>query len=215
MSEIDLQIPGLYIICASQGSGKSHLIHYLMYKLRKDFAYGLVFTNTFFDNNPFEYIPLKYIHPEYDEKVLEGLMDLQAELVDKGVEKEAFVIFDDCIDDKDEFTSPVLKRLTTQLRHYHITVIFSTQYCNALPPRMRTNAMGVFIFKTDTEISLRALYESYGQTFGAFSNFRDFVMKNTGDFKFIYYNKFVNGEIEDKYKIMRAPEHIPEFKIKY
>ncbi len=65
-------------------------------------------------------------------------MDIQAKQVKKGKSKEAFIIFDECIDDPDQFSCRELKRLTTQQRHYHITVIFSTQYVNQLPPRMRT-----------------------------------------------------------------------------
>lgn len=215
MGDIDIEIPSLSIICASQGSGKSHLIRYLMYKLRKKFSYGLVFTNTFFDDDAYDFIPSKYVHPEYDEVALQKLMDIQAKLVDEGIEKNAFVIFDDCLDDPNEFKSLVLKRLTTQLRHYRITVIFSTQYCNSLPSRMRTNAMSCFMFQTDTEVSLKALFNSYGQKFDSFNDFRKFLMKNTGDFKFIYYNKLETGKITDSYQVMKCPDIIPKFKLSF
>ncbi len=119
-----------------------------MYQLRKKFAFGIVFTNTFFDDNPFDYLPIKYIHPSYDENSLEKLMNIQEKLVKKNKIKKSFVIFDDCLDDEGEFQSRALKRLSTQLRHYHITLIMSTQYTNLLPARMRTNAMIVIIFQS-------------------------------------------------------------------
>lgn len=222
MADIDLQIPGLYIICASQGSGKSHLIHYLMYKLRKKFRYGVIFSNTFFDNDPFPYVDSKYVHPEYDESVLLGLMKMQENMVKVNTDdpknnkiRESFVIFDDCLDDPGQFNSEALRKLSIQLRHYHITVIFATQYCNLIPPRMRTNAMGVFMFKTDADISLHALFNNYGQNFDSFDAFRKYLMKNTGDYKFVYYNKFANGDIDDKYKVMRAPSKLPNFEIEF
>ncbi len=211
---MDIEVPSLIILNGSQGSGKSHVIRYILYTLRKRFAYGLVFTNTFFDGDAFDYIPKKYVHPQYDEEVLEKLMDIQQKLVEQDKIKEAFVIFDDCMDDPDEFKSSVLKRLTTQLRHYHITVIFSTQYVNQLPARMRTNAMAIIIFQTDTEISLKALYQSYGQKFDSFQDFKTYLMDNIGNYNFVYYKK---NELNPKklYTVMKAPKNIPTFKIKY
>ena len=139
---------------------------------------------------------------------------MQEKLVSKGKIREAFVIFDDCLDDPNEFTSPALKRLSTQLRHYHITVIFSTQYCNLLPTRMRANAMIVIIFQTDTKNSLEALFNSYGQKFDTYNDFKNYVMKNLGKYKFIYYNKDnQEKKLSDVYKVMMAPEKIPKFKI--
>lgn len=208
---MEIEVPSLMILNGAQGAGKSHAIKYIMHKLRNTFKYGLVFTNTFFDDNPFDYIPSEYIHPEYDEDVLNNLMDIQKKLIEKDVINEAFVIFDDCMDDPNQFQSSALKRLTTQLRHYHITVIFSTQYANHLPPRMRTNAMAIIIFKTDTEVSLRALYQSYGQHFESFHSFKKFLMKNIGNHKFVYYKK----NSKNKYQVMLAPKNIPKFKIKY
>ena len=216
MDNFNLTTPSLNIIVGAQGLGKSHLIKMIMHKLRKKFDYGIVFTNTFFDNNPFPYIEDEYIHPEYNEKVLENLMDIQAKLIGEGKKKSAFVIFDDCIDDDKEFSSPTLKRLTTQLRHY-LTVIFSTQYCNAIPSRMRTNAMCVFMFHTDTKNSLEALYNSYGQAFETYNDFKKFILEKTSaKYNFIYYNKMQNdNSLENNYKVYRCPAKIPSFKIKF
>ena len=213
---MDIETPSLIIINGTQGSGKSWLIKYMMYKLRKKFSYGLVFTNTFFDNKPFKYIPDLFVHPEYDEEKLIALMDLQAKLVEKGNIKEAFVIFDDCMDDPGQFKSLALKRLTTQCRHYHITVIFSTQYCNHLPARMRTNAMEIIIFSTDAKVALEALYNSYGQKFENYNDFKKYVMENTGNHKFIYYKKkSEEKDLNKLYPVMMAPAKIPNFKIEY
>ncbi len=211
----NLDIPALILIVGAQGLGKSHLIRYLMNKMRKKFDYGLVFTNTFFDDNPFDYIDAEYVHPEYDEDKLQNLMDIQAKLIEKGVKKNAFVIFDDCIDDPNQFNSPVLKRLCTQLRHYNITVIFSTQYCNALPSRMRTNAMSVFMFYTDTKNNLEALYNSFGQSFETYNDFKSFLLSHTGNYKFIYFNKMKSNNQKDNYIVMKCPPKINKFKIKF
>jgi len=181
-----IEIPGLILVNGPQGVGKSHLINYLMYTNRKKFDYGIVFTNTYFEDDSFPYINKKYVHPEYDEEILLTLMQIQKKVVESGNEKQAFVIFDDCID-QEQFKSPVLKRLCTQLRHYFITVIFACQYANLIPPYMRTNCMAVVIFKTDSEINLKALFASYGQAFHNFNSFKNYVMGNLGNQKFIFY----------------------------
>lgn len=214
---MDLQTPALYLLLGSQGKGKTYLLKYLMYQLRKKLKYGIVFTNTFFDNNPFPFIPAKYIHPEYSEEALEELMNIQANSVAKGKVKEAFVIFDDCLDSNDQFKSNALKRLSTQLRHYHITLFMSTQYCNLLPPRIRTNAMGVFIFENDTKINLMSVYESFGQRFDSYGDFKDYVLKNLAQkYSFIYYNKSTTAtKLEDVYEVMICPPKIPKFHIKF
>jgi len=211
---MNIQIPSLILLNAPQGSGKSHLIRYMMYQCRKRFDYGICFSNTFFEDDSFDYIKKKYIHPEYNPDVLSALMKIQSNLIEEGkAVKEAFCIFDDCID-ASQFKCPKLKQLCTQLRHYHITVIFTTQYTNLLPTFMRANAMAVIIFRTDSECNLRALYESYGQLFNNYNEFKNYLMQKLGNYKFVYYDKrHVNEDIEDTYRIMLAPERIPKFQL--
>ena len=211
---IELEIPALYIINSPQGGGKSHLIRYLMYINRKKFDYGLVFSNTFFDGDSFDYVKKEYVHPEYNEEALQKLMDIQQELISKNIIKEAYVIFDDCIE-KEQFSSETLKQLTIQLRHFHITLIFATQYANLVPTRMRSNCMGTFIFATDSECNLKALYASYGQQFNNYQDFKNYLIKNTGNHKFLYYSKkHTSDDLCSTYRVMICPAKIPKFKLK-
>lgn len=150
------------------------------------------------------------MHPEYNPDVVTKLMEIQS----KNQAKNAFCVFDDCIDAA-QFKCPKLKQLCTQLRHYRITVIFATQYANLLPSWMRTNAMGVVIFRTDSESNLMALRKEYGQLFDSFNEFKNYIIKNLGNYRFVYYDKrHVNENVEDTYKIMVAPEKIPKFHFK-
>lgn len=216
---MNLTVPALYLLCGSQGKGKSHLIKYIMHELQNKFELGIIFTNTFFDDNPFPFIKKKYIYPHYDETALINLMNIQKKCIENGIRNEAFCIFDDCLE-KEQFRSQALLDLCTQLRHYHITVIFSTQYCNALPPRIRTNAMSVFIFDSDTRVNLESIYDSYAQRFDSYTLFKNYVFDNLKEkYNFIYYDKTKERErdekMEDIYEIMRCPRDIPDFKIKF
>ncbi len=211
---MDIEIPGLLIINSEQGGGKTHLIRYLMHKYRHSFDFGIVFTNTYFEDGSFDYIDKKYVHPEYNPDILANLMKLQMGLIIEKTLKEAFVIFDDSIE-KDQFACPILKNLCTQLRHYHIMVIFATQYANILPTWMRANTMSVVIFKSDSECNLKALFASYGQGFGKFERFKNYIAENLGDYKFIFYDKKASGDIAKKFPVMRCPAKIPKFKLRF
>lgn len=183
--------------------------------IEKKFFNGICFTNTKFDN-PFPCIDADFIHPEYSEEALENLMEIQANLVKKKIVKQCFVIFDDCLDDPGEFQSAALKRLSTQLRHYNIALIMSTQYCNLLPPRIRTNATAVFIFQNDCKSNLESLYESFGQRFDSYKEFKNYIIQNLSEnYRFIYYDKNTTEKnLEDIFQVMLCPPKIPKFKIK-
>lgn len=210
-----ITIPGLLLINGGQGLGKSHLIKYLISTHKDKFDYGLVFCNTSFDisdKSSFDYIPKKYVHAEYDEVILSKFMDIQAKLVKQGIVKEAFIIFDDCLD-IEMFNTNCFKRLVTQLRHYHITVFLSTQYPNAVSPRTRNNCMQVVIFYTDTEVALKALHGSFGQQW-SFKEFKKLVMDSCIDHAFLYYNK-KEQDPKIRYQVLRAPKTIKSFKVTY
>lgn len=207
--------PSLILVNAPQGCGKSHLIRYMMYEMRKIFDYGIVFTNTHFEIDSFDYIDKKFVHPEYNPVILDNLMKLQEQVITEGKNKHCFCIFDDAIN-ASQFKDPVLKRACTQLRHYNMTIIFSSQYTNLLPSWMRSNAMISIIFRSETEINLKALFQSYGQLFQNFNDFKNYIMQHLGNYKFIYYDRRNDSQqIQEKYKIMIAPPNIPKFKIKY
>lgn len=211
METLTITIPGFIILNGYMGSGKSTFIKWLVHKYRKKFDYAVVFCNTSFATDSFKYIDPKFVHSEYKEEVLISVMDLQADLAKQNVKKNALIIFDDCLDDG-QFKSNPFKRLCSQLRHYNITCIISTQYPNAVPPRFRANAFQVAIFQMGTEVALKALFASYGQLFESFKDFKSFVMKNTGNYNFILFDsKCVSPKIEDKYKVYKCPAKIPNF----
>jgi hypothetical protein len=119
------------IINGKQGSGKSHLITYVMRENNLSsnrFDYGIVFSNTLWEDGSWDYLPENFVYKEFNEFALTNLMKLQKENHKKRIKTSAFVIFDDCLDDADQFTSSFIKKLSTQLRHYNITIIISTQY---------------------------------------------------------------------------------------
>src|SRR5690606_27755811 len=145
---MDITTPGLVIISGQQGSGKSNLLKYIVKLLRKQLKYGVMFSQTAFNEGNLDYIPEKYIHTQYNPEILHNLMKIQAGL-DKENRHLAFVIFDDCIVDS-WVNCKWFNQLVTQVRHYNILIIITTQYINKVPIMVRENAFQVAMFSADT-----------------------------------------------------------------
>lgn len=209
---MNLSIPGLIMICGLQGSGKSHLIKYIMYQNRKKFNCGIVFTNTGFVDGNFDYIDKAVIYKEYDETVLRDFKEIFRKHIERDKHPHGFVIFDDCLTG-DQWRSSELLSLITQVRHYNITVILSCQYPNTIPPIFRTNAFQVFMFFMGSKAAMKALYESYGQMVGTFDEFKHYFMEATGvKHQFLAYDARNGGTtIQSRYKLLKCPEKIPKF----
>ena len=206
--------PGLHIICGLQGGGKSHLIRYIMHEKRRTLLWGIVFTQTKFGGGNFDYIPEKFVHEQYSPAKLIALKKLQKKLIEEGKSPAAFVIFDDCLYGK-IWNDPELLSLCTQLRHYNITCIISTQYPYAIPPTLRSNAFTVSMFMMTAEPALKGLYESFGQMFDSFNEFRKYLFANTGDHSFLLFDARIGGTtVAERYHVMKAPSDIPPFMMK-
>lgn len=212
----NIEDAGLYIITGLQGSGKSRLIKSILYNKRKKFYCGLVFCQTDFSDmdNGYDYIPQGFVHPNYNEKVLKKFMNIQKKLVKDGTPKYSFIVLDDCCT-KNIWTSALFKSISVQLRHYKVLMILSVQFPNMIPPTWRSNAFGSFMFQTNQSNALKSLYESYGGAYGTYNEFKDFLMKSTGDHRFVHFDsRSKASNPRDRYKVLKCPE-IPDFTMEY
>jgi hypothetical protein len=95
-----------------------------MHENRKKFDGGIVFSNTGFSADNFDYIDKHFLYAKYDEFTLANLKSIHEQLVEKGKKPCRFVIFDDCLFGK-QWRSEKFCTLITQLHHYNITCIIS------------------------------------------------------------------------------------------
>lgn len=209
---MDIITPSILLVNGNQGEGKSFIIKYIMYTLRDKLDYGIVFTNTSFDDSNYDFIKDRdFIHPEFNEEKLFNLMKIQ-EAQEKNNRKLAFVIFDDCLYDEKQWSSRYLKRLLTTVRHYNIFVIISSQYPNHIPLNVRTLAWHIIIFSGfENKQAINALYESYGQRFNTLYDFKDFLFK-IPKYGFVYINRRSDCK---KIEVMKGPPNIPDFNLSY
>jgi len=212
--EIPLNKPFFLIIAGKPGSGKSHLIKFIMMINHPNysndpFEYGIVFTKTKFNGNYDDYIPDKLVHCMYNEQILANLLKMQADT--QGAHR-AFLILDDCLEER-AFRSQLFTDLCTQFRHYNISFILSTQYIYKVPPTLRECSTGAIMFRQTTDASMDALWRSFGQWFGKCQDFKQYLLENTGDHKFIFFQPETSHEetIDEVYKVMKSPANIPRF----
>jgi len=209
---MNITLPSMLLINGQIGSGKSHFIRYLFSIYKNKLKYGIVFSHTCFNEGNFDYIPEKYIYSEYNGEVLHNLMKIQ-EQQPKNQRHLAFVVFDDCLFDSYN-KCKYFNRLSVELRHYNILLIISTQYAHKLPPTLREQAYQVIIFNAFSKRNINALFESYGQNFNCYNDFKEYILGNTGEYKFIYHDRKEKDK-DKQYQIMRCPKNFKKFKLAY
>ncbi len=217
MESINRTTPGFSILVGKPASGKTYLLNYLLMLDHPDynkdpFRYGVVFTTTKFNRHYESLLPAEYVHSKYQPEVLQNLLDIQASTEGKH---RAFVIFDDCLDQKG-FASQLFTNLSTCYRHYKLDIFILTQYVYKIPPVVRECSTRVAVFRTTTKRSIEALYESFGAFFDNYVAFSKYILDNTGDYQFVWYIANSSAEsIDDIYHIKKCPENVPKYRFEY
>jgi len=222
---LGISLPGCVILNSKPGGGKSHLLRYIMYCNRHKFKHGIVFSNSVFRKGNMDYIPtfedtpedkkeyLNFKHPIYDETILMNFLNGQMQYEEEE-RPLGFVLFDDAITDPGMWMSAPILKAATMYRHFNIFLGISTQYINKIPPIVRECASQVGLFWMAGKRSSDAAYESYGQDFDdakSFARWLDHMTGPANSHKFAWKDKFN----EAPWRICRAPETIPRFRIDY
>ena len=165
---MDIQYSAFVILVGKPNSGKSYLLSYLLLPNHKEYStepfhYIICFTTTKFNRAWTEILPEEYVHPKYDADVLQFILDIQSQ----NTHIKAAIIFDDCLNDA-AFKSQLFTNLVTTYRHYNLSVFISTQYLYKVTPTICECANRVALFRTKTDRSLRAAYESFGAYFKSY-----------------------------------------------
>jgi hypothetical protein len=181
-------VPGLHILASKPEGGKSTLIKFELYKgaQQKTYDYAIIFTkNT--DDGFEKIIDESYIYYNYKDSALAKILKFQKDKIEEGNSLKLLLIFDDVIGSID-FNFPLMTILITRYRHFNIGVVFSTQYLFKIPPTIRECASKAIMFYQKTKKSLNACYETYGQSFGTYKKFAEYLISNTKDYQFIVSN---------------------------
>ena len=165
-----IKLDGTVVAVGKRRTGKSWVFRNLMYLMQNKFEAGIVISQTD-ELNKFwrQYVPKKYIYPEYDPEILDRVFRRQKrilndpELTDAQKEKKAafFVLLDDVISDQRLKYDKNLMELFVAGRHYKIFTLITTQYAKAITPTIRGNTDYLFLMKCVQQRQKEAMYEDF------------------------------------------------------
>lgn len=216
---LDIKSPAFIQIFGSCGSGKTHLLKYLVSHMAKSgqFDHCILFSNTAgWANGDYDYIPEEYQFSMYDDDVLLEYMKIQKQAISSGSKSKGLVIFDDVLGQANLVNNRVLLQLCTQFRHYSCSIILVSQWITKIGPTLRELATNVFLFSQTTKLAYENSFDSFGGHFNNLAEWKGFLKKCTGDYKFLLVNnKSKTNNIEDVYKSMKCPAKIKDFVLEF
>jgi len=179
------------IVIGKAGTGKSTLIKYLMLLKRNIIPTALVISGTEESNKFYSsLVPSKYIYTEYSPTIIEKFIKRQklaiSYLRHPYSNPWSLLLLDDCTDDKKIFTSSLQQSLFKNGRHWKMLYILSLQHPTDIPPSIRTNTDGVFLFKETNENNLKNIYTNYGGIIPKYEMFKEYMARVTGDYTALY-----------------------------
>ena len=216
--------PFIGLLYGKKYSGKSVLIKYLIWTYREKFSYIVVFSATAEANDAYSFLPKEFVHSKFEPEVLKNIIAKQLKAVkncktpeERAKAPQVLIVFDDCIGmeglDWRKKNNNELKLLFSSNRHWNISMLISSQGVKEIPPLLRMNCDGAFIFRSLNN-SLEDLYTCYSTM--PRKQFYEFVHNNTNDWKIIMYNT----REQDRSKIFtifKVPESIikKQFRLVY
>lgn len=136
---------GVCAFIAPRGSGKSTLMRYVLYEIRKRFDLAVAFVGSPDAAAHMQhYIHKAFVFSNMDSAELndrlEAVVDEAEALAHKGTPRRVCIILEDLGDDRRFMrANPSLKRICARGRHSGITLIFSAQHAHQIPPEVRCN----------------------------------------------------------------------------
>lgn len=168
------------LIIGKNGSGKTHLIKYIIKKLlsKNEIENIIIFSNTADMSGDFEFLRNKINEKKavifdtinFDKRIY-NIMNIIKNNKNKKL-NQTLIIFDDImgyIKNSKNFAA-----LSSQQRHFNISIIFSIQFITKVEPYYREIATYIFIFNQNTKKSLVSVYENYFQHFNNYSKFLEY-----------------------------------------
>jgi hypothetical protein len=207
------------VLIGKRDTGKSFLCKDLLY-YHQDIPVGTVISATESANCFYgKIVPEIFIHDEYDENVVQRVLERQKKAVDRvnkdiakygesSVDPRAFLILDDCLYDNSWVKSKQIRSLFMNGRHFKIMFIITMQYALGIPPNLRTNIDYVFILRENIVQNRKRIYESYAGMFPSFDTFCQVMDQTTEDYELLVINNNAkSNRIEDQVFWYKATPH--------
>jgi hypothetical protein len=206
----------VWLLIGARNSGKSVLLHDLLYNNQKNIDFATAMTATVSTVNKFaEIMPRSLIHTNgYDYEKGEAFLKTTQKLVKKNKIRNAAIILDDCMFDNKVMKTETQRNLHLNGRHYNTSIFNTTQYCMIIPNCIRTNVDYIFALKDTIKANRRRLYEYFFGSFPSFNEFEKVFTKCTENFGcLVLDNTQSSGKQEDLVKWYVANPNIPKFRL--
>jgi len=199
-----MKFPNITTILGYCGTGKSHLVKYIIKENLDKIDYVIVITSTK-HNNQYTYLgehgmPNKILGPLDLDKKIAMIMNKMKKNFDKY---HVMIVFDDVMGSIKEYSNKMNALLST-FRHYNLSIIFVSQYAAKVPTYIRELTYYCFTFDQKSKKSLENVYDSYFQEIDTFKDFKRFF-KNKLKEEFSFY--FVD-RVNNKKFVAKAPANL-------
>lgn len=212
-----MQTNRICVMIGKKGTGKSTVVEEIMW-FQQNIPVGAIMSATEESNEAYSKMaPPLFIYKNFDADALERLINRQKKM--KSMFKQngdslpfdhrAFLLIDDCMYDKKNFRSPLVRELFMNGRHWDLFVLITIQYLMDITPEIRTNTDYVFAFKENVRNNREKLYKEFFGIFPTFAMFDELYMEVTQDYRCLVLDNTVpSSKIEDCvfwYKAKKRP----------
>lgn len=156
-----ISIPGVVLGYGKPGSGKTHMVRYLMQTAINYFRWGLIICPSPTALEEYEWAPKDFVKTEYRREMIKAFMDTQ----EKNRRPPAFLILDDCVGAA-EFNDPYIYQLCTKIRKYNVFLIMIVQgIARIIPPVIRACLTHEFFFRANEDTIVSTIHKSFLGTY--------------------------------------------------
>lgn len=191
------------MIIGGRGKGKSQTAKAIMRVLQK-IPSGCVFSGTE-TSNPFYagMVPALFTYTTFEKKVIQNIIGWQK----KGNKSDVFVLLDDLMYDPSFLRQPLMRGIFLNGRHYHITLVITTQYAIDVPAALRGNVDYVFLLRENNIQTISKLHKNFGGIFPNVNVFQKALKACTQNFGSLVLDNV--NEKAHKYRVDMEVEKVP------
>ena len=150
------QIPFSWILIGPSGSGKSNLLLNVIELYSKHFKphHRILFSPSIGLDPKTSMIEADWRYAEFNPEIIESVISQQKEIMKKKPKKvpEILIILDDCISEPGAFNQKgVLEKLFYRCRHFHCSLLITSQKYSSLSRGIRLNSKTCSFFRPYNE----------------------------------------------------------------